>query len=100
MSLHVVGRAVPTGAMHCWIYIPAVVGNLVKPPLIVAPAGLRFVSGLLEKAKVSACDGLTEINEMANPAVIAKILFLSFIVMLLGSLVRYFRVNEIGIKRS
>jgi hypothetical protein len=39
--------------MHCWIYIP-VAGNFVNPPLIVAPLGLRLVSGLLENAKVSA----------------------------------------------
>ena len=54
VSLHVAGRAAPTGAMHCWIYIPALVGNLVNPPLIVAPAGSRFVSGALDQPKVSA----------------------------------------------
>jgi hypothetical protein len=40
--------------MHCWIYMPAFVGNFVKPPLIVAPAGSRFVSGALDQANVSA----------------------------------------------
>jgi hypothetical protein len=41
--------------MHCWIYIPAFVGNLVNPPLIVAPAGSRFVVGPLAQPNVSAC---------------------------------------------
>jgi hypothetical protein len=41
--------------MHCWIYIPAFVGNLVKPPLIVAPVGSRFVNGELDQLNVSAC---------------------------------------------
>ena len=54
MSLHVAGRAVPTGATHCWIYIPTLVGNLVNPPLMVAPAGSRFVSGALAQPNVSA----------------------------------------------
>jgi hypothetical protein len=54
VSLHVAGRAVPTGAMHCWIYMPALVGNLVNPPLIVAPAGSRLVNGALAQTKVSA----------------------------------------------
>jgi hypothetical protein len=31
----------------------------------VAPAGFRFVSGLLAKANVSACDGAAEITGIA-----------------------------------
>ena len=53
-SLHVAGRAPATGAMHCCIYIPPLVVNFVKPPLTVAPAGSRFVSGPLWKTNVSA----------------------------------------------
>ena len=53
-SLQVAGRAAATGAMHCCIYIPPLVVNLVKPPLIVSPAGLRLVRGLLSNTKVSA----------------------------------------------
>jgi hypothetical protein len=71
VSLHVAGRAVPTGAMHCWIYIPALVGNLVKPPLIVAPAGSRFVTGPLAQPNVSACAGAVKLNEEIAIAVAA-----------------------------
>jgi hypothetical protein len=41
------------------------VGNLVKPPLIVDPAGFKFVNGLLANAKVSACDGAADRTGMA-----------------------------------
>jgi hypothetical protein len=53
-SLHVAGRAPAAGAMHCCKYIPPLSVNFVKPPLTVAPAGSRFVSGALWKTNVSA----------------------------------------------
>jgi hypothetical protein len=62
LSLQMAGRAPATGSTHCEIYRPLPAGNLEKPPLMVAPAGLRFISGLLEKANVSACANGAVIN--------------------------------------
>ena len=100
MSLQVTGREVPIGAMHCWIYIPAVVGNLVKPPLTVDPAGSRLVSGLLANANVSACDGRAVRIGSTNPKTIAAIFFCELNIVLLNEISIYFLVKVMGIKRS
>jgi hypothetical protein len=52
------------------MYKPEPAGNLVKPPLIVAPAGSKLVNGLLEKAKVSA--DAEVVAKIGNPVAIAK----------------------------
>lgn len=66
-SLHVTGRADPTGAMHWARYIPDLVGNLVNPPFTVAPAGSRLVSGELENTNVSAWAGAVAATGIAKP---------------------------------
>ena len=43
--------------------MPALVGNFVNPPLIVAPAGSRLVRGALDQLKVSALACETKPND-------------------------------------
>jgi ABC-type uncharacterized transport system permease subunit len=89
--------------MHCWIYIADPVGNFVKPPLIVAPAGFKFVNGLLEKAKVSACDGAaarTGIAVAIASAIAANLLRDNDIISPISLFLTAYFLKVIGMKRS
>ncbi len=59
------------------MYKPLPAGNLVNPPLIVADAGLRLVSGLLENTNVSArAAGAEKMAEDIATIAITTVLFL------------------------
>jgi hypothetical protein len=79
--------------MHCWIYIPAFVGNLVNPPLIVAPVGSRLVVGPLAQPNVSACAcGMKARVEIAIAVAAINVrIFIIFLYLTVGYLI------EIGI---
>jgi hypothetical protein len=74
------------GSLHWRIYRPLPVGNFVKPPLITAEAGLRLVSGLLEKTNVSArAAGAEKIAEAMAAIAIRIVLFRTLIFSLLSN---------------
>ena len=70
--------------------VAALVGNFVNPPLIVVPAGSRFVSGLLEKTKVSARAGAIVLTGTAKPMINDAITIFLLLIFLLISFLLFF----------